>query len=585
MFLDPFPTVALIHGFCLGGGLELALACDHRIAIGDARLGFPEVLLGLHPGLGGTFRSTGLLNPLQAMTLMLTGKSLPAHIADKQGLVDTVIPERHVSRVVSEAVREKLPRSSRPAYSVLLENRLARPMVARKMTAETAKRVSGDHYPSPFALIDLWEGHGGDRNAMQQAEIASFAELVTSDTGQNLVRVFFLREALAKAGKQGKSGVSHVHVVGAGTMGGDIAAWCAYNGFRVTLADRENRIIAAAVGRAGELCRRKHKSRAETRDILDRLIPDPRGFGVAVADLIIEAVPEKLAIKREVYGELSRRMKSTAILATNTSSIPLEELRDVAPDPARFIGLHFFNPVASMELVEVVGHDRLDDDTRQRAQAFVGDIAKLPVPVKSAPGFLVNRVLTPYLLEAMVLLDEGISPETVDRAAEAFGMPMGPVELADQVGLDICVDVGDMLREKLDTPFPEVPGWVRDKVKNGYTGRKAEKGFYTWSDGRPGKSRAADPPPELSDRLVLPFINACVACLREGIVDSEETLDGAVIFGTGFAPFRGGPMHYARQRGVEDILGRMNTLASSYGERFDPDPGWGELESGAGPGS
>ena len=576
----PCPTVAVVHGNCLGGGLELALACNYRIAVEGAKLGFPEVLLGLHPGLGGTFRSTALMNPLQAMTLMLTGKSLPAAVAKRRGLVDAVVPERHVQRAVADAAEEKLPRHARPRYSTLLELKAARAMVAKKMRAETEKRVSRDHYPAPFDLIDLWEKHGGDRNAMQEAEIASFAGLVTSVKGQNLIRVFFLREALSRSGKQGVSGINHVHVVGAGTMGGDIAAWCAYRGFRVTLSDPDSKMVADAVKRAGQLCRRKHKSRAETRDILDRFIPDMAATGVAHADLVIEAVPEKLEVKREVYSELAQRMRADAILATNTSSIPLEELRDFAPNPAQFVGLHFFNPVAKMELVEVVAHDRADEETRTRATAFVGAIGKLPAAVSSAPGFLVNRVLTPYLMEAMLLLDEGVKAETIDGVAEDFGMPMGPVELADQVGLDICVDVGDMLREKLETPLPEMPGWIRDKVQEGETGRKSGRGFYAWRDGKPEKQSADEPRGDLADRLVLPFLNACMACLREQVVASQEELDGAMIFGTGFSPFTGGPMHYARSRGIDGILDSMAKLAAVHGERFEPDAGWRHLDRG-----
>ena len=576
----PFTTVAVVHGTCLGGGLELALACNYRIAVEGAKLGFPEVLLGLHPGLGGTFRSTSLMNPVQAMTLMLTGKSLPAAMAKRRGLVDAVVPERHVQRAVADAAMEKLPRHARPRYSALLEFKAARALVARKMRGETEKRVSRDHYPAPFDLIEVWEKHGGDRNAMQRAEIASFAGLVTSVKGQNLIRVFFLREALSRSGKQGVSGINHVHVVGAGTMGGDIAAWCAYSGLRVTLSDRDSGMIAGAVKRAAQLCRRKHKSRAETRDILDRFIPDTAGAGVAHADLVIEAVPEKLEIKREVYSGLAQRMRADAILATNTSSIPLEDLRDFVPNPAQFVGLHFFNPVAQMELVEVVAHDRLSEEATARANAFVGDLGKLPAAVSSAPGFLVNRVLTPYLMEAMLLLDEGVKAETIDRAAESFGMPMGPVELADQVGLDICVDVGDMLREKLGTPVPEMPGWVRDKVKKGETGRKSGQGFYSWRDGKPEKQRADEPQGDLADRLVLPFLNACMACLREQVVASQEELDGAIIFGTGFAPFTGGPMHYARSRGIDGILDSMAKLAAVHGERFEADAGWRNLNRG-----
>ncbi len=573
------PRIAVLHGACLGGGLELALACDYRIAIEGAMLGFPEVQLGLHPGLGGTFRSSRQINPLQAMKLMLTGKPVPAERARKLGLVDAVTCERHVRTAVSAAGEGALARASRPRYCGLLEQRWSRDLAARRMMAQTRQRVSRDHYPAPFQLIELWRRHGGNRAAMQVAETESFARLVTSPAGQNLVRVFFLREALKRQASGEQAAVEHVHVVGAGAMGGDIAAWCALRGLRVTLADTRAEVIADAVRRAAELCRSKHRGNAATREVLDRLIPDPAGDGVRHADLLIEAVPEKTEIKRAVYAQLQKQMKPAAILATNTSSIPLETLREDIERPENFVGLHFFNPVSRMQLVEVVAHDRASAASLARARAFTAAIDRLPVPVQSAPGFLVNRVLTPYLLEAMCMLDEGMAPETLDQAALDFGMPMGPAEMADQVGLDICVDVADMLRQQLaDEPLLEVPAWLRDKVESGATGRKAGRGLYRWSDSGPEKKGgAARAPADTADRLLLPLLNACVTCLRQQVVADADILDAAVIFGTGFAPFRGGPLHYAQQRGVDVIEQRLRQLAGRHGRRFEPDPGWQQL--------
>lgn len=571
----PIPTTAVIHGACLGGGLELALACEWRIAVSGATLGFPEVLLGLHPGLGGTFRSTELLNPLDAMTLMLTGKSLSARSAKAMGLVDVVTEERHVANAVGSGT---LSHKKRPWFGKLFAVSWVRNLAAKKMAAETEKKVSREHYPAPWELIELWREHGADPAAMQDEEIESFAHLVTSQTGQNLLRIFALRDKL-KGKKQGESDIHHVHVVGAGTMGGDIAVWCALSGYRVTLADQQPEVIARAMARAGELCRRQRLGGADRRAMLDRLIPDPNGEGVAHADLVIEAVPEKVAVKVAVYNQLEARMKPGAILATNTSSIPLELLSTATADPSRFLGLHFFNPVAKMQLVELVDQERLNERQRQRALGFVQGINRLPVPVKSAPGFLVNRVLTPYLLEAMLLLDEGMAAETIDQAALDFGMPVGPVELADQVGLDICIAVADTLAEQLEEEVPDVPDWIRRRVEEGSTGRKAGKGLYKWNDKGPIKnSKATSPGAGLEDRLILPMINACVACLRENVVTDDETLDGAVVFGTGFAPFRGGPLHYARQRGIGNVVSALLRLADAHGSRFAPDRGWQDLE-------
>ncbi len=575
------PTVAVIHGFCLGGGLEVALACRSRIAIDGARFGFPEVLLGLHPGLGGTARFTHLVNPMQAMTLMLTGRTIDARKAKRLGLVDAVTQERHVRNAVKDAVFGRLKKAAPNFVNRLLNLTQARRFLAKRMRAEAEKSAPREHYPAPYALIDLWEQHGGDRKAMLRAEQASFAELMVTPTAQNLIRVFFLREQMKKLAGTGNR-VGHVHVIGAGAMGGDIAAWCANQGMRVTLADMKAEPIAGAVKRAAELFSKIMHRRTDIRDALDRLVPDLDGEGVRNADLIIEAVPEKLELKQKVYAGLEPKMRADAILATNTSSIPLQDLRTTLERPDRLVGLHFFNPVSRLQLVEVVSHDGNDPRVLTEALAFVGAIDRLPLPVKSSPGFLVNRALTPYMLEAMLMLDEKIDKVVIDAAARKFGMPMGPIELADQVGLDICLDVGDMLRSKFGDMLPPTPSWLRDKVAKGELGRKTGRGFYVWKDGKVDRTDKAagsgeqdsQPAPELIDRLILPISNVCVACLREGIVDNADVVDGAMIFGTGYAPFRGGPLNYARSRGTEEVTATLRTLAAKFGDRFTPDAGW-----------
>jgi 3-hydroxyacyl-CoA dehydrogenase/enoyl-CoA hydratase/3-hydroxybutyryl-CoA epimerase len=576
------PTVAVIHGFCLGGGLEVALACQMRIAIEGARFGFPEVMLGLHPGLGGTVRFTRLINPMQAMTLMLTGRTIDARKAKSLGLVDAVTEERHVRNAVKDAMAGRLKRAKPGLLNTLLNLGPVRGLLASRMRAEAEKAAPHEHYPAPDALIDLWERHGGDRRAMLEAEKTSFAYLMVTPAAQNLIRVFFLREQMKKLAGAGNK-IEHVHVIGAGAMGGDIAAWCASQDMRVTLADMKAEPIAGAMKRAGELFGKIMRKRTAVRDALDRLIPDMEAEGVRSADLIIEAVPEKLELKQKVYAALEPKMKPGAILATNTSSIPLQDLRTTLQKPERLLGLHFFNPVSRLQLVEVVSHDGTDPQMLKEAMAFVGAIDRLPLPVKSSPGFLVNRALTPYMLEAMVMLDERYHQTLIDDAAKKFGMPMGPIELADQVGLDICLDVGDMLRSKFGDALPPTPAWLREKVANGELGRKTGKGFYVWKDGKPEKPPAPplqtgqqppEPTAEMIDRLVLPMSNVCVACLREGIVDNADVVDGAMIFGTGYAPFRGGPLNYARTRGPENVAAALRALAKKFGDRFAPDPGW-----------
>jgi 3-hydroxyacyl-CoA dehydrogenase/enoyl-CoA hydratase/3-hydroxybutyryl-CoA epimerase len=571
------PTVAVIHGFCLGGGLEIALACQSRIAIDGARFGFPEVMLGLHPGLGGTARFTRLVNPMQAMTLMLTGRTIDARRAKSLGLVDAVTQERHVRNAVKDAVFGRLKRAQPGFLNQLLNFTPVRGFLASRMRSEAEKAAPHEHYPAPYALIDLWEKHGGDKAAMLNAEKTSFANLMVTPTAQNLIRVFFLREQMKKLAGSGNK-IGHVHVIGAGAMGGDIAAWCANEGLRVTLADMKPEPIAGAIKRASDLFGKIIHKKTDVRDAMDRLVPDLDGEGVRNADLIIEAVPEKLELKQKVYASLEPKMKPGAILATNTSSIPLQDLRSTLQKPERLLGLHFFNPVSRLQLVEVVSHDGTDAQLLTEALAFVGVIDRLPLPVKSSPGFLVNRALTPYMLEAMMMLDEKIDKLTIDAAAEKFGMPMGPIELADQVGLDICLAVGDMLRSKFGDSLPPTPAWLRDKVANGELGRKTGKGFYVWKDGKAdkgsGATASAAPTAEMIDRLVLPMSNVCVACLREGIVDNADVVDGAMIFGTGYAPFRGGPLNYARSRGAENIASTLHALAAKFGDRFTPDAGW-----------
>ncbi len=579
----PMPAIAVIHGHCLGGGLELALACRHRIAVPGASLGFPEVMLGLHPGLGGTFRATEIADPVEAMTMMLTGKTVRDRKAKAIGLVDEIVEERHVAAAVrSGSLRSAGGGLKAKAFAL----RPARAYAASQMRRSAEEKAPKRHYPAPYRLIDSWEAHGGNAKAMREAEMKSFAELVETDTARNLVRVFFLREAM-RGLREGSSAISHVHVIGAGAMGGDIAAWAAREGFRVTLADIAPASIGGAMKRATAMLEATLKDPLKVRDALDRLMPDLDGNGVRHADLVIEAAPEKLDLKRRLYAEVESKLKVGALLSTNTSALPLEQLAEGLKDPSRFVGLHFFNPVSRMQLVEIVRHEKTGSETLRRATAFAVELSRLPAPVTSAPGFLVNRALTPYMAEALIMVDEGIPKERIDAVAEEFGMPMGPVELTDQVGLDIALDVSSSLRERLDRPFPETPEWLVRMVEQGRLGRKTGGGLYDYEDGKPKKAKvepAGESSPsdaDILDRLLLPMLDALVSSLREGVVADEKIADGAMIFGTGFAPFRGGPLHYARQRGIGKIVDRMRTLEAKHGPRFRPDDGWHALGDSA----
>ena len=437
----PFTTIAVVHGQCLGGGLELALACDYRIARADTMLGFPEVRLGLHPGLGGTARLTDKIAPTEAMALMLEGKPINAEKAHAIGLVDAVCEERHIAEAVKTAASGKLQHRSGGAPKLALMSLApSRALLARRFEAETAKRVRREHHPAPFDLIELWRRHADSRATMLEAERNSFLRLLGTPQARNLIRVFFLREHLKSLGPPGAPAIRRVHVVGAGAMGADIAAWCALQGCTVTVEDTAKERLGLLCQRATALFDAKAHG-PERQRAQDRLIPDFKSRGVAQAELVIEAVPEKPELKQAVYARVEPRMRPDAILASNTSSLRLEPLAVGLARPERFVGLHFFNPVSKMELVEVVAHERCASEVLAAARSFVVAIERLPAPVRSAPGFLVNRALMPYLMEALVLLDEKQPAEAIDAAATAFGMPVGPIELADQVGLDFCLDV------------------------------------------------------------------------------------------------------------------------------------------------
>ncbi|APE44588.1 fatty-acid oxidation protein subunit alpha [Sulfitobacter alexandrii] len=570
-------TICVVHGAALGAGFELALACDLRIATPGASFGFPEVQLGLHPGLGGTFRLPALIDPLEAMTMMLTGKTAHTDRAKSLGIADKVVEERHIAAAVRAAADGKVDAHEQGLKARALGFEQARSLVARQMRSKTEKQAPEEHYPAPYALIDLWEEYGDDRREMQKGEIHSFASLLKTDTSRNLRRVFFLRQNLKDAGR-GEDGIEHVHVIGAGAMGAEIAAMAAIRGKRVTLGDVQTDPLGKTIKQAAKICKDKHLSGIETRDALDRLMPDPKGYGIASADLVIEAATEKPDTKEKIYAGLKGRMKKVAILASNTSSLSVDALAGASPETARFAGLHFFNPVSRIDLVEVVRGEGTSDETADRLAAFCGSIGKLPALVTDYPGFVVNRALTPYLMEAMALMNEGVSKEVIDTAAIRFGMPMGPVTLADQVGLDIGLHVAESLRDNLEKPMAEITDDLRQKVEAGDLGKKTGKGFYDWSDGTPHPDAdLSEAPKDLTDRLILPMLDACVEVLRRGVAESEDQVDGAMIFATGWAPFRGGPMHYAHTRGPKDIVARLRELQEKHGDRFAPDEGWDSL--------
>ena len=550
----PFPTLALIKGYCMGGGVELALACTYRIAVDDpgTRFALPEVMLGIVPGWGGMRRLPKAIGAPAALDMMLTGRTVDARRARKLGLVDELVPERVMMNAARITLREKpaVHRSS-------LQQRLtgwgpARNLIASRARKQTEEKVRRVHYPAPYAIIDMWAEKDGDPFAFPADHPSSLPALLAHSTTRNLIRVFTLQERLKAQGKESTFEAKHVHVVGAGTMGGDIAAWCASRGLRVTLQDQSPEKLAPAMGRAAKLFKDRLKDERRIRDAGDRLIPDVAGDGVRHADVIIEAVFENLKVKQDLLSAVAAKARPGALLATNTSSIPIEQIAAALPDPSRLIGLHFFNPVPKMMLVEIVAGAQSRAELLASGAAFARQIDKLPLPVKSAPGFLVNRILAPYLLEAMRVVDGGTPPEIVDEAALAFGMPMGPLELADTVGLDICLAVGKMLATDSGAAAP-IPNRLQQLIDAGKLGRKTGSGFYSYPDGKIAKPKAdpAKVPPGLADRLIQPMLDEAERALKDGIVADAGLVDAGAIFGTGFAPFTGGPLHYLESRKIK----------------------------------
>jgi 3-hydroxyacyl-CoA dehydrogenase/enoyl-CoA hydratase/3-hydroxybutyryl-CoA epimerase len=570
------PTVAMIDGFCVGGGLELALACRYRVVEDGTktRLGLPEVKLGIHPGWGGTVRLPRLIGAVQAFGLILTGRTVSGKAAAKMGFADVAVPKRHLVRAAKFYALDQAKPHHATWLQELTNKKLVRKLLGKFMHKQLRAKANPTHYPAPFEALNNWEKVGVASDDAYVQEAKTCAKLFFSDTCRNLVRVFFLQERLKGLAKENRFAPQHVHVIGAGTMGGDIAAWCALQGMKVTLQDREPKFIAPAIKRAYQLFKEKLKENYLVQKAMDRLIPDVQGLGIPHADVIIEAIFENLPAKQALFKSLENQAKPQAILATNTSSIPLDDINSVMSMPERLVGIHFFNPVPKMLLVEIVKGERTDQAVVDKAISFVRKIDRLPLPVKSSPGFLVNRILMPYLLEAVDMLNEGIPPTIIDKAMVQFGMPMGPIALADAVGLDVCLSVAKYLGKYFNA---SIPPRLTELVEQGKLGRKSGQGFYEYKKGRmvrPSGVTYDKPLEDISDRLVLRMLDESFACLREGVVADGDLLDAGMIFGTGFAPFRGGPIHYAKSKGIDELFQKYVKQREARGEKSSSLHSW-----------
>jgi 3-hydroxyacyl-CoA dehydrogenase / enoyl-CoA hydratase / 3-hydroxybutyryl-CoA epimerase len=536
-----FPTTAMVNGFCMGGGVELALACRYRVALDDpkTRFALPEVMLGIMPVWHGLQWLPKLVGPANALDLILTGKAIDARRAKRIGLVDQAVPLRILENTARMVTLESPSQGKLGFVNRLMWSRPMRGIVTSQARKQVAKRARRQHYPAPYAALELWRKYDGNPFAASKDPSASIETLFDHPTTKNLIRIFFLQERMKALAKGVAFQARHVHIVGAGVMGGDIAAICAMRGLSVTLQDTAPERIAPAVKRAAQLFERRLRDPRRVRDALDRLIPDVSGDGARHADVIIEAIYENLEAKRQLFARLESMAKPDAVLASNTSSLRLADIATALRDPSRLVGIHFFNPVPQLQLVEIVSPQGGRPDLAGKAAAFVRQIDKLPLPVKDSPGFLVNRVLGPYMQNAFRLLDEGHKPETLDAAMETFGMPMGPAELADTVGLDICLAAGKALAKT-----SEVPKVLANKVALGHLGKKTGQGIYRYQNGKAVKGQPDAYDQALIDALIQPYLTEAEAVLREGLVADADLVDAGLIFGTGFAPFRGGPLHY-----------------------------------------
>lgn len=583
----PVPTVAAIHGVCLGGGLELALACDWRAASDDpaTKLGLPETQLGIIPAWGGSVRLPALVGLPSALPLILAGKRLVASQARRIGLVDTVA---HVE-YLEAAARRLLARGKRPAPPFRLAHLApVRALVARRARASVLARTRG-HYPAQLRAIEVCAAaRGVSPDAGFALEKSALLDLAASPVARNLMELFFQRERVKKS-------AADIHftppraiaVVGAGVMGAGIAQWVASHDIPVRLQDVSPEALARGLGLIEKLtdaARRHHKlTPVEARATLDRITPIDAEPPLRRVDWVIEAAAEKLDIKQAIFRRLEARVAPETVLATNTSALSIDAITDGLAHPGRVVGLHFFNPVHRMPLVEIVRGPRTSAATVDAARRLVLALDKLPVVVRDRPGFLVNRVLMPGLVEAIRLFREGVSVADIDRALLDFGLPMGPLRLADEVGLDIAQHVARDLSERL--PHLAAPDDTLERMlAHGWLGKKSGHGFYLHPPRNPARanpflrnlsfpSPASSSSPasdDIADRVILVMVNEAARCLDEGVVESAADLDFALILGTGWAPFRGGPLHHADALGLPAVVARLDELVARAGSHLAP---------------
>jgi 3-hydroxyacyl-CoA dehydrogenase/enoyl-CoA hydratase/3-hydroxybutyryl-CoA epimerase len=581
-----FPTVAAIHGVALGGGLEIALACDYRIASLDSatKVGLPETTLGIIPAWGGCTRLPRLVGLPVALEVILSGKQIPARQAQKLGLVDDSTYRERLEGLATKKIVDSQGRKRviRTHFSHIVP--LAT-IIADRAKKKTIEKTRG-HYPAPLKALEVVvSGLNSSTAVSQENEKKAFIELTKGEVAQNLIRVFFLQERAKKltvGDLKPEVKPKRVLVVGAGLMGSGIAQWLSARGFNVVLKDIGPEPLGKGLQSIDRVYRdavkRRILSEVEARAGFDRILPIYEDVPLTNIDLAIEAAVEKLDLKKQIFSQLEPKIPNTLLIASNTSGLSIDAISEGLAHPEKIVGVHFFNPVHRMQLVEVVRGSQTSETVLAMAIQFVKSIGKLPVLVKDSPGFLVNRILLPYLVEAIRIFSEGHSVESIDRAILGFGMPMGPLRLNDEVGLDVSQHVGSDLAARV-AHLPPLNDVLPRMIQKGWLGRKSGAGFYVYRD------KSETPNPELkefqpsieptnadqvTDRLIFIMVNEAARVLEENVVTDPADVDFGMIMGTGWAPFRGGPLKYADSVGISTVVSRLNHLAEKFGEHFKP---------------
>lgn len=599
----PFPVVAAINGATLGGGMELALACHYRVATDRPKtvLGLPEVKLGIHPGFGGTQRLPRLIGLRNSLDIILSGKNVYPKKALRLGLIDKMVPAEYLIDQAVKLIDKKAGPSYRRPTGLrkkpsLLDRALemtspGRDFIFKKAEESVMKRTRGN-YPSTLKAIQVMkEGLQLHLEGGLAIEASALGEMAATDECKNLITVFYLQETLKKetfVGKDVKTApVESAAVLGAGVMGGGIAQLFAEKNIPVRMKDIDNNALGHGLKSAADVFKGKLKKRIIDKREFDHKMGnisttlDYSGFNRA--QIVVEAVVEKMEIKKVVFAECEGRVKEDSILASNTSSLSITEMAKALKKPERFAGMHFFNPVHRMPLVEVIRGEKTSDETTATIVALSKKLGKTPVVVKDKEGFLVNRLLMPYLNEAVYMLEEGATIDEMDEALLNFGMPMGAFILLDEIGIDIAWHVAEILYKAFGERMKPA-ALMKNILDSGRLGKKNGKGYYIY-DGKKrkgpdgsvyalagGKKGGLFSDTTIVDRTIFLMINEAALCLEEGIVAKPEHVDGGMIFGTGFPPFRGGLLRYADHRGAKEIVGTLEELKEKFGERFAPAP-------------